>query len=230
MNHNATDNPNRELDELYREAGDVQPDPGIDRMIRARAEQAAERSQPRRTMWLGGLATASVAAVVLALTLRQAPGPESATPQTPSPDADSEASFGDHSRRMESRSARAAAPDIDSEFARLRPGEQADAIEAEPNDPPVDPDRTVAARARVGEADLEATQKEAFSPDALSDRLRRMIRAGQLDQARQLYREAAQLDPGLELPEDIGQALREADLEDPEPQPDSDPGSPGRGA
>jgi hypothetical protein len=64
----------RELESLYREAGDAEPSDGLDRIIRARADQAAERTRRRRfAPWIGGLATASVAIVAVTLAIRQTP-------------------------------------------------------------------------------------------------------------------------------------------------------------
>lgn len=78
------------LEALYREAGDIEPDAGLERVIRARADEAVRlgRSASRRP-WLGGLVTASVAIVAIAVVLQQTPPHEPGTesrsvPKTPS--------------------------------------------------------------------------------------------------------------------------------------------------
>lgn len=78
------------LEVLYREAGDVEPDAGLDRIVRARAEEAARtaRSSSRLPWRLGGLVTASVAVLAIAVVLQQSPpGPlrSSGTPETDAP-------------------------------------------------------------------------------------------------------------------------------------------------
>lgn len=76
------------LETLYRKSGDVEPDAGLDRIIRARADEAARAGHEReRLPWLGGLVTASVAVVAIAVVMQQAPPdesmPESLAPQAP---------------------------------------------------------------------------------------------------------------------------------------------------
>ncbi|MEX0916285.1 MAG: hypothetical protein WDZ60_10350, partial [Wenzhouxiangellaceae bacterium] len=62
MNERSHDKQTRELQALYREAGDVEPETGLDRIVRARADQASRDRRPAgRLPWLGGLVTASVA-------------------------------------------------------------------------------------------------------------------------------------------------------------------------
>ena len=74
------------LEALYSRAGDVEPDSGLDRIIRARADEATRGARsPGRIPWLGGLVTASVAVVAIALVLQQTPPgepvPESLAPR-----------------------------------------------------------------------------------------------------------------------------------------------------
>ena len=87
----------RDLERLYRDGGDVEPDSGIDRVIRARAEQATkQRSGSPRRPWIGGLVTASVAVVAIAVVLQQPPPadrvPEAPAPAPAQPEADRAAS------------------------------------------------------------------------------------------------------------------------------------------
>jgi len=57
-----TDSPDQaELKALYERDGQVEPDAGLDRMIRARADEAVSQPARSRTLpWMGGLATAAV--------------------------------------------------------------------------------------------------------------------------------------------------------------------------
>jgi hypothetical protein len=79
-----------ELAQRYAEHGRVEPPAGLDRMIRARAEQAVAGRSPRRpARWVGGLATgmALVLAVVVVIQ-QQAPQTESRSiPFEPADDA-----------------------------------------------------------------------------------------------------------------------------------------------
>lgn len=74
MTEHSNDRKDKPLEALYRDAGDVEPDAGIDRIIRARAGEAADtRRSTNRLPWLGGLVTASVAIVAIAVVLQQTP-------------------------------------------------------------------------------------------------------------------------------------------------------------
>ncbi|MGK7294272.1 MAG: hypothetical protein ACNS61_00420 [Candidatus Wenzhouxiangella sp. M2_3B_020] len=87
MTESSRNRSNRDLERLYRDGGEVEPGAGIDRMIRARAEQAASRrSKYRRAPWIGGLVTASVAVVAVAVVLQQSP-PAGRVPEAPAPPA-----------------------------------------------------------------------------------------------------------------------------------------------
>jgi len=66
----------RQLEALYRDHSDIEPDPGLDRMIRARAEQSLEAPRRHRpTPWIAGLATAGALALAVGISLQQAPSP-----------------------------------------------------------------------------------------------------------------------------------------------------------
>lgn len=72
-------NDGNDLAQRYAEHGRVEPPEGLDRMIRARAEQAvADRSPRRPARWVGGLATAMALVLAVVVVVRQeAPTPES---------------------------------------------------------------------------------------------------------------------------------------------------------
>ncbi|NBB92326.1 MAG: hypothetical protein GVY32_04060 [Gammaproteobacteria bacterium] len=76
------------LAQLYGEQGDIEPGPGIDQRIRARARDAAPSSRlPRPASWLGGVAVAASLVVVVAIVVDTEPpgrGMPEAEPVTPS--------------------------------------------------------------------------------------------------------------------------------------------------
>lgn len=87
---NGNDRRVDDLEALYRQTPDVAPDAGLDRIIRARADEAARTSRSsRRVPWLGGLVTASVAIVAIAVVMQQAP-PGSPVNDTFAPEQDTE--------------------------------------------------------------------------------------------------------------------------------------------
>lgn len=77
------------LDRLYQDQPPVEPPAGLDRMIRAQAEQAVDKDQRHRTLpWMGGLATAAV--LVLAVTVViQMPEPRPDLPRSNLPSSES---------------------------------------------------------------------------------------------------------------------------------------------
>lgn len=84
MTEHSNDRKDKRLETLYREAGDVEPEAGLDRIIRARAEEAVgSRRSSNRLPWLGGLVTASVAIVAIAVVLQQAPPGGEPMPEAP---------------------------------------------------------------------------------------------------------------------------------------------------
>lgn len=233
-----------ELETLYHKAGDVEPDGGLDRVIRARAEEASRKaSKPGRLPWLGGLVTASVAIVAIAVVLQQSPpsqpAPEAGAPlERSAPEAYMAPSMGAQSQQEVSADAdRARAESHEEEESafradrtqtrealqdaatetRPRPTAQP---ETEPAAPPAEADDS--APDRLTGARLNATDNAALkSGDALVEKLRELIEAGRMDDARRLRDEARDLDPELELPEDIEQALRRPDSDGPDDGPDS---------
>lgn len=83
MSHEHDKDP---LDRLYGDQSPIEPPAGLDRIIRAQAEQAVEldrRARPRP--WMAGLATTAVAVMAVAVVLQtQLPGPTVAEPPPPS--------------------------------------------------------------------------------------------------------------------------------------------------
>lgn len=62
------DHDEERLAQLYREQGDIEPGPGVDQGIRARARDEAQSSSlPRPAKWLGGAAVAASLIVVVAV-------------------------------------------------------------------------------------------------------------------------------------------------------------------
>ncbi len=68
------------LERLYQDQTPIEPPAGLDRMIRARAEQAIEQEKRIKSLpWMGGLATAAVLVLAVAVVI-QMPEP---TPELP---------------------------------------------------------------------------------------------------------------------------------------------------
>ena len=116
MTEQRNDKHDARLEALYREAGEAEPDAGLDRIIRARADEAVRVGRSaNRLPWLGGLVTASVAIVAIAVVLQQTPPaerspaiqglPETETPaafMAPSVGADAALKSSDESHRARS--------------------------------------------------------------------------------------------------------------------------------
>lgn len=239
MNERNRDAQTRKLQALYREAGDVEPDSGLDRIIRARADQASrdpshdpshDRRPAGRLPWLGGLVTASVAIIAIAVVLQQTPPgeplPESLAPLRPGePEAFMAPSMGAQSQQEVSEDAirarsetgaeedaspqsprapaREALLDAASE-SRPPPAVQAEAEPAAANDAEESTlERITITGSRLGNAHREVLK----SGGDLIETLRELIEADRIDDARRLLDEAMERDPGLELPEDIELAL-----------------------
>jgi len=81
------------IEALYRAHGDAEPDAGLDRIVRAKAEQALQTSKQRRPApWIAGLATAGVLVLTVGVILQQtAPPTPEAAPSTVSAPASKEA-------------------------------------------------------------------------------------------------------------------------------------------
>jgi hypothetical protein len=62
----------QDLERRYASGRDIEPDPGLDRIIQARAEQAIQPTRRHRPApWLGGLATAAALVLAIGVVLQQ---------------------------------------------------------------------------------------------------------------------------------------------------------------
>ena len=233
MTEHGNDKHDTRLEALYREAGDVEPDAGLDRIIRARADEAVRvgRSSNRLT-WLGGLVTASVSIIAIAVVLQQAPPGEPALEspapqQSRQPEAFMAPSMGAQSRQKVSadansrysetleaeqspgaartEQARRSRQELTTEeHERLaeRPGTEIMAPSLGSND-------SVQDRMMVTGSGITAADLAGLEPgETLIAKLRELIKEQRIEEARRLLEEAAELEPKLELPEDIEQALK----------------------
>lgn len=241
MTEQQNDKHDSRLESLYRKSGGVEPDAGLDRIIRARADQAVRAGRSSNRMpWLGGLATASVAIVAIAVVLQQAP-PDGQAPEAFAPEESIEpgafmapsmgAQLQKQSQQDVSTDAGRTAPEIErnpvpARSAPIRaPGslpepasESRQRREAQAEAEPEAPfarndsatDRIAVSGARIVAPDPPALE----SRQAVIDKLRELIAAERFEQAHRLLAAAAELYPDLDLPEDVGKAL--------EKDPDSD--------
>ena len=219
------------LEALYSRAGDVEPDSGLDRIVRARADEAIGGARsPGQIPWLGGLVTASVAVVAIALVLQQTPpGKPLSESLAPRDSAEADAymapSLGAQSQGKAPTGAdRPARQILEENKASLRAdGEPAGEMpprpasesrqrravpaEAEPAAAPTldEPalDRIVVTGARI----ISADDAELESADAVIERLRKLIEADRIDEARRMLDEAVGRHPELDLPEDLARTL-----------------------
>jgi len=94
MTEQRNDKHDARLEALYREAGEAEPDAGLDRIIRARADEAVRVGRSaNRLPWLGGLVTASVAIVAIAVVLQQTPPAERSPAIQGLPETEAPAAF-----------------------------------------------------------------------------------------------------------------------------------------
>ena len=247
MNERRSDKMENRLESLYSQAGDVEPDAGLDRIIHARADESVRINRsPIKLPWLGGLVTASVAVVALAVVLQQAPPDdpitESLVPQeSGEPEAfmapslgvqsqlqdSTDAQLGARERRTgaESRVAsdratdRKAKPEVVTEFRRQIAEEQPEAAARAPL--PASDDSTLERVTVTGSRINDAEDAPFESRNALVARLRELIEDQRMDQARRLRDQAVELDPELDLPEDIKAALDRPNPEISAPRSDS---------
>lgn len=82
-----TESERKRLETLYRRAADAEPDPGIDRMIRARAAAHPVSGHRRVLVWGGGLAAAACLVLAVGIGLQVGP-PAPQAPPTPSMEMD----------------------------------------------------------------------------------------------------------------------------------------------
>lgn len=186
----------RGLESMYREHGDAGPSEGLDRIIRARAEHAARESaerKPRRRIapWVGGLATASVAIVAIAVVLRQSPpagdlaGPDRAEPGAEAVQAPA-----------------AEAPPASS----APPVGRAARLATEPDTAGLAPAQGESA---AGDS-LRARRPAADDPAELLAAIRARLDDGDTEAARALLTALRSRHPGTAVPEDIAAAMDEA--------------------
>ncbi|MDT8437582.1 MAG: hypothetical protein RQ729_01075 [Wenzhouxiangellaceae bacterium] len=207
MNRNATDKPNPELDALYCEVGDVEPAPSSDRIIRARAAQAAADARPGKGAWLGGLATASVAIAVMAVVLQQAPVPESAGIRAPDRQARPAATATETLSRTAPATTAADAAESEAGAGSVPTRDITTDVERSALAAPTSPEQGLLLGARLREADTIESQHKVGTDEALFEQLRALIEAGRLDEARRLIDEQESAGPAITLPEDIASRL-----------------------
>lgn len=184
--------PDAELERLYRDAGDIEPEAGLDRLIRARAGASLERPPERSSRsWAGGLVAASVALVALAVVLQQSPPDDSPAPAA----AD--------------RSAIDTAPAREADADRLRTAAPAKPLPRRTRAEPAAEERARAA------APLEDESRAMAAPDvaatgearALLAEIRALVEAGELDRARARLEVLREHHPETEVPEPLARAL-----------------------
>jgi len=168
-----------ELQALYREQREAEPDGGLDRIIAARAEQALETSRRRRPApWIAGLATAGALVLAIGVVIVQMPPPPEMIQAE-----QSAAPVGEHSARA-LRSAPMPAP--------AQP--QADVADTAP-----------AAAKSAFTAELAETVPETAA-QGLQD-VRQLLAAGQQEAARARLEQLLENEPDLELPDELRRLL-----------------------
>jgi hypothetical protein len=169
-----------ELQALYREQRNAEPDSGLDRIIAARAEQALATSRRRGpTPWVAGLATAGALLLAIGVIIVQMPMP---APEIIQPEKSS-APVGENSSRA-LRSAPLQAP--------AKP--QADVAGAVPS---------VAESALTAELAETAPEPKA---QGLQD-VRQLLADGRNDAARTRLEQLLENEPDLKLPEELRRLL-----------------------
>ena len=202
MNHQSNKSNPKELEALYRSGSHVEPEPGLDRIIRARAEQAATQGKRHRpARWLGGLATAAALVLAIGVALQQGPSEPARMQETlRSPALDAPA-------RPEP--AEDLAPTLEREMFSDRSGAaESDVIVTSPRQ-----------RAPSPVASFRAEEAPAFEvlaepgPEAWLARIEHLIEHDHLHEAREQLDQFRDQFPETEIPETINQAL---------PNPDND--------
>ncbi|NDY95523.1 hypothetical protein [Wenzhouxiangella limi] len=179
---NGADMPHKDLQSLYREQAEAEPDSGLDRIIRARAEQALESDQRRRPRpWIAGLATAGALVLAVGVIVQQAP--QQAPPPSPQESASAPSAISEDA----APAARSALP---------RP-----AADAQLQSAPA-PELTTERAFLSGLAETQAQAKA----QAVLD-IRALLADGQIEAARERVRALRESQPELELPEDLLEAL-----------------------
>ncbi len=182
-----------ELEALYRTGRDAEPEPGLDRIIRARAEQATKSvglTQPTR--WLGGVATAAALVLVIGVTLQQRE-PETVrfeeAFQAPAPAA---------MRRQEP--AAALAPTAERPMSSDSSGysEPAEAVA----------EARQRSRAPAASVDIEDGMGQ-LEPARWLDQIQRLVKQGRLEEAREQLEQFQNQFPETDIPDTIDRPLAE---------------------
>ncbi|MFP4275869.1 MAG: hypothetical protein ACLFQ2_00450 [Wenzhouxiangella sp.] len=161
------------LQALYRQQAEAEPDSGLDRLIRARAEQALATSRRRGPApWIAGLATAGALVLAIGIVVLQAPPP---APEIVHPER-SAAPLGEDSARALRSAPMSAQPQADA--ARAAPAGAESALMAE----------------------LAETAPEAAADDL--QEIRELLAAGQTEAARVRLEQLLENEPDLELPDE----------------------------
>jgi hypothetical protein len=203
----------RELESLYREAGDAEPSDGLDRIIRARADQAAERTRRRRfAPWVGGLTTASVAIIAVTLGFLQKPNGASehrvpAEAQTPALESAEPAGRSpDRTALQKSETAPAGAPQQGAALRERRSVRDTEAVEIAPS---ADFAGDRAAPANDADEALPPLEPSAASNDieAMLARIRALLESGETERARAWAERLVETHPDYKLPEELRSRL-----------------------
>lgn len=164
-----------ELEKLYAEQREVEPASGLDRIIRAQAEQAIQpRTQRRPTPWIAGAATAGALVLAIGVVVNQADPPGSQPLQLEAP-----APAGEEALRLRSAPLPARSAEI-----------QADAAPAP---------ETMMNRAFI--ADSESV--DIPSVEQRLTVIRELLAAGDTDKARIQLQALKTEHPDVEVPEDL---------------------------
>jgi hypothetical protein len=130
------------LERLYRDQAPIEPPAGLDRMIRARAEQALEQDRRVRPLpWMGGVATAAVLVLAVAVVI-QMPEPAPELPMS------------------ETTTARSAPPTAQQDSMLQTPAE------LEQSEPDLDRAKVTGSRARAPESAAAFSEQAAPEPAA----------------------------------------------------------------
>lgn len=213
-----------ELEALYREAGDVEPDAGLDRIVHARADEARrEQASPKRLPWLGGLVTASVAIVAIAVVLQQAPPGES-RPETigptklrepeafmsPSVGAPAEQDESAAANRPDSRTLQTVVPS--QQRPTLAPGSVAPEPEAATEEERSRRERNIGEQTGIAtETDRVISAEIADDPDRMLAEIRRLLDEGKIERAREGLARLRAKHPDHPIPESIEKVLAPLD-------------------
>jgi len=138
------------LDRLYQDQPPIEPPAGLDRMIRAQAEQAVEQDRAIKSLpWTGGVATAAVLVLAVAVVIQvPEPAPEVPMPETTTAPPDA--------LMRQEESAPQAAPELDRvkvTGSRARSAEAASAFSDRPQAEPDPPPRQTIGRSASDPAD-----------------------------------------------------------------------------